>query len=224
MHSFFRDNMSRRSRRLPLVVMCAACLFVASPGVAADAGITPEGTKAGTNAFTTLLEDLRKGRDPHDGSLSAIGWVGRSRRSGDSARADASVKCVQLAAAILSTRDVGVDVDQKVALWPEFRGRMSDGNPIFAGTDPDSIGDRAVREAYREALYAHQEMLKQLNRERKKKAESDYCIRRACESLSAATDREFAERAVKKGIADLPDAAWVKDYLSAAILTRGVVP
>ncbi len=147
--------------------------------------------------------------------------VERSLREGsEAAKLPGTLQAIDLAATIYRTHDTTVPTDRSVGRWPDFDATKFGGKPIFAGTDPKAITDPKLKVAYEQALASHEKLLTRVAAEMHKLEEGDYCARVALRVIESSANRPVLSEAVKKHIASMQDAPWIRERLTQIVLPK----
>jgi hypothetical protein len=197
---------TKRSGRSFLNVLSGGLLFVVATAHTLGAG-EPQ-----------LSERIRRGGNPHEGAISMSFRESDVRKLDDTAKTAAAREGVQLAAAIMSTRDPAIDVKRYPGRAPPFDYAKYGIAPFLNVVEPSLIKDPAVRAAYSEALEKHEKLLMLWGKEGRKQQEADYCMGCVRDIIAGATQKEVVAKAAMDSIAALQDADWIKDYLRATLL------
>lgn len=141
----------------------------------------------------------------------------RNRRADDATKIQSLDSFIRLGVAILQTKDRSIDTNAKVGIWPSFDALAHGAKfPIFAGTDPASINDENLRNAYKDALIRHKEKLAKFSKE-KRKDESASEAFAACKRLLLEMDTPEAHEQVRQSLAKLADDPWLKACITTAL-------
>ena len=173
-----------------------------------------------SNDLKALLMRQSDGANPHEIALAMSG-VERSLREGsEAAKLPGTLQAIDLAATIYRTHDTTVPTDRSVGRWPDFDATKFGGKPIFAGTDPKAITDPKLKVAYEQALASHEKLLTRVAAEMHKLEEGDYCARVALRVIESSANRPVLSEAVKKHIASMQDAPWIRERLTQIVLPK----
>ncbi len=124
---------------------------------------------------------------------------------------------IRLGAAVLETRDVAIDTNANVSAWPNFDARAFGAEqPVFAGTNPESIQDAKVREAYKRALISHHETLAKYSAERKKTEVADEALR-ASRKLMLELGTEDAKEHARRTLSGLTARLWITEHINRTL-------
>lgn len=161
----------------------------------------------------SLTSQFKRDGDPHAISLAMHIVEMDIRRSDEKTKLAGIQQALDFASAIYETRDLNVSLDKIIGRLPDFDATKYGSKPLFAGTDPRSIKDPILREAYEKALADHEVLLGKVVAEKYKMQEGDYCAEVAARTLLTSDDQAVLSSQVKEYITSMPAAPWIKKHL-----------
>lgn len=172
----------------------------------------------GQEALDRAFADLRAGNLSGAGNIRALIEL-RCARAEDEVKLQGLESLIQLAAAVLATRDRTIDTTVNLGLWPEFDAQAYGHKlPIFAGTNPDTIEDAKVRDALKIALSKRLDAVTKLSGE-KDKVEAVEGFLLAAKNLMEQINSPEAVARVNQVLSKLSADPWIGD-----IARRGIFP
>lgn len=169
--------------------------------------------------YDELLKLYQKGerKDLHALSISVMGMESYAERGGDTSKQLAITQAINLAATVLTTRDLSVSTKTRITTWPGYDGTEFGGKPLISRVDPESIEDPRVKSRYIKAFEEHQKFLKRVLAEREKEGAANYALEFVQRMIETSRDKETAAKTASNAIESLSAAAWIKDYERAHV-------
>lgn len=169
----------------------------------------------------TLITRHQDGADPHEIALAMSGVERALREGSEATKLPGTLQAIDLAAMIYRTHDTTVPTDRSVGRWPDFDATKFGEKPIFLGSDPTKyFTNPEAIEAYKQALTKHEQLLTRVAVEMHKLEEGDYCARVALRVIESSANRPVLSEAVKKHIASIQDAPWIRERLTQIVLPK----